>query len=236
MGLMIGVALLGIGLALIGQVWHSAVQREKEKELLFIGNEFRRAILSFHESSPGGVQRYPRSLDELLEDRRFPTSQRHLRRLYRDPMTDSAKWGLATAPDGSIMGVFSLSEVAPRKISGFRSRDDSFAGARRYSDWKFGNELPVVAKNATGTPGPGDPALPPAGPSPGDSTEPAVAEPPRKPPTKCERMSAADQASCTGIATRWTGSDGDQCRNSAAARLAACEAGQAVPPLYIRYL
>ena len=35
-GLLIFIALLGIGLAMTGQIWHTSVQREKEAELLFV--------------------------------------------------------------------------------------------------------------------------------------------------------------------------------------------------------
>jgi|APFre7841882724_1041349.scaffolds.fasta_scaffold23133_4 hypothetical protein len=47
------VALLGVSLAAVGEAWQSAVRREREVELLFIGNEFRQAIGRYYEATPG---------------------------------------------------------------------------------------------------------------------------------------------------------------------------------------
>ena len=38
------VAMMGGGLALVGEVWHTSAMREREAELLHIGNEYRKAI------------------------------------------------------------------------------------------------------------------------------------------------------------------------------------------------
>ena len=38
------VAIMGAGLALTGQVWHTAAMRDKESELLYVGNQYRKAI------------------------------------------------------------------------------------------------------------------------------------------------------------------------------------------------
>jgi len=137
-GLLIFIALMGIGLALAGQVWHTAMQREKEKELLFVGDQFRTAIIKYYEGSPGGVKKFPKSLEELLDDRRYPATKRHLRKIFRDPMTGEAQWGLVESPAGGIMGVYSLSKGEPRKIAGFLVRDEAFTDATSYADWKFG--------------------------------------------------------------------------------------------------
>ena len=42
------VALAGIVLAGTGQVWQATSQREKEKELLFVGDQFRQAFMSYY--------------------------------------------------------------------------------------------------------------------------------------------------------------------------------------------
>jgi hypothetical protein len=60
-----------------------------------------------------------------------------LRRLYPDPLTGRDEWGIVKAPDGGIMGVYSLSDGRPLKISGFRPRDRELEGAVSYTDWKF---------------------------------------------------------------------------------------------------
>ena len=136
-GALVLIAVLGAGMAAYGELASHAAQREKEQELLFVGNQFRQAIASYYERSPGGAKRYPRKLEDLLEDQRFPMVQRHLRRLYADPMTGAAQWGLVESPEGGIMGVHSLSQAAPLKTAGFAVRDSLLEGAGRYSQWHF---------------------------------------------------------------------------------------------------
>jgi type II secretory pathway pseudopilin PulG len=128
--LLLAVAVTGAALAAFGELSSHASQRERESELLFVGDEIRHAIGAFYERSPGGAKRYPAALEELLEDKRHPVPQRHLRRIYPDPLT----------------GVYSRSELAPIRRGNFSKADESFAQATRYSDWKFFHspqELPV---------------------------------------------------------------------------------------------
>ena len=127
------VAAMGGVLVAFSEIASHSAQREKERELLFAGQEFRRAIGSYYRKE----QRYPRSLDDLLEDRRYPMAVRHLRRVYRDPITNSIDWGLVEAPQGGIMGVYSKSEEKPIKSAGFAERDAAFEGAGAYSEWQF---------------------------------------------------------------------------------------------------
>jgi type II secretory pathway pseudopilin PulG len=139
------IAFMGIGLALTGEVWRTAALRDKEAQLLYSGSQYRRAIERYYVS---GLRQYPRSLEDLLKDPRKPNTQRYLRRLYFDPMTGSPEWGLVKAPDGGIMGVYSLSESKPMKTSGFDIRNKAFEGAEKYADWKFvyqpaGQQVPL---------------------------------------------------------------------------------------------
>ena len=131
------VAVIGIGLAAAGDIWSQARQREKETELLFVGNQFRQAIALYERRTPGAARRFPEKLQDLLLDKRYPNVQRYLRKIYADPMTGKPEWGLVTAPDGGIMGVYSLSEDAPLKTANFSNADHSFEGKTRYSEWKF---------------------------------------------------------------------------------------------------
>jgi len=146
-----------LGWRYAGQVWHTAMQREKEKELLFVGDQFRTAIAKYYEGSPGGVKKFPGSLEELLDDRRYPTTKRHLRRIFRDPMTEDTQWGLVEAPNGGVMGVYSLSALEPRTVSGFREVYEDFAVAQSYADWKFAYAAAVVEETAGAVPVPGAP-------------------------------------------------------------------------------
>ena len=135
--MLLAVALLGIGLAATAEVWSTANQRAKERELIAIGHEFREAIGSYYRSTPGGASRYPEKLEDMLKDKRYPGVKRHLRRIYRDPMTGKAEWGLVMAPEGGIQGVYSLSRQVPIKHSGFQGLDFELENARTYSNWRF---------------------------------------------------------------------------------------------------
>ena len=128
------VAILAGGLGLVGQVWHTAAMRDKEAELLFIGNQYRKAIEHYYLT---GQRQYPRALADLIKDPRRPTTERYLRRIYADPITGKEEWGLLKAPDGGILGVYSLSEKKPLKSANFRPLEKDFENAVKYSDWKF---------------------------------------------------------------------------------------------------
>lgn len=130
------VAISGIALAGVGIVWHQDVQREREKELLFIGNAYRQAIGSYYESSPAGVKQYPRKLEDLTLDSRFPNIKHHLRKLYSDPITRENEWGLVLEQE-EIIGVYSKSRLSPIKRKEFPQQYGDFNGAKEYSDWKF---------------------------------------------------------------------------------------------------
>lgn len=136
-GLLAIIAVMGVALAAAGEVWHTAQKREKELELLFIGNQFRLAIAGYYERTPDQAQRYPATIEDLLKDPRYPSAQRYLRKVYRDPITGSENWGLIKGPDGEIYGVYSLSEEEPLKKSNFSLVDKNFAGKTKYADWVF---------------------------------------------------------------------------------------------------
>lgn len=137
LALLFFVAIMGAVMAATGMLWSTAQLREKERDLLFVGNEFRKAIASYYEQTPGTVKRYPHSFDDLLKDNRFLASVRHLRRVYADPMTSTRDWGIVRAPDGGIMGIYSLSNEPTIKRSGFRKRDAVFEKSEHYAEWRF---------------------------------------------------------------------------------------------------
>lgn len=138
LALLIAVAITAGALAAAGGVYSQAAQREKERELLFVGEQFRQAIALYYWRTPGGAHQYPKDLEALLEDKRWPVTQRYLRKVYRDPMTGTHDWGVIEAPGGAgIMGVYSKSESVPIKTANFPARWEKFAEARSYLDWKF---------------------------------------------------------------------------------------------------
>lgn len=133
----------GVAMAALGTLWHTHVQREKEAELLFVGDQYRQAIERYHRLTPGTDKHYPPSFDVLLLDPRFPTTVRHLRRLYRDPITGSREWGLELSADGGISGVHSRSEKEPRKKAGFTAAQADFEGKDKYAAWVFKAKPPA---------------------------------------------------------------------------------------------
>lgn len=140
MGVLMLMAIAGIGMAGVGIVWQQNAQRENEKELLFIGDEYRSAIASYYESSPGAAKQFPQALEDLLLDKRFPNIKRHLRKLYADPIMRNTQWGLIKQQT-QITGIYSVSKLAPIKKFGFADQYEAFGTAIEYNEWKF-NYLP----------------------------------------------------------------------------------------------
>ena len=144
-GLLIVVVLFGLASVGAARILASSERAEREKQLLFVGHQFRQAIQSYY----GLQRRYPEKLEDLLADPRSPTTIRHLRRIYDDPIVGKTEWGAIKAPEGGIMGVHSLSEREPLKRANFDPEDIGFnelikrsgAGGEpppyRYRDWEF---------------------------------------------------------------------------------------------------
>jgi type II secretory pathway pseudopilin PulG len=132
-GLLFAIAIIGITLATVGVVWSTQIRRDKEVELLWIGDQYRTAIGRYRAS--GG--QYPQALTDLLEDKRFPVVRRYLRKLYADPMTGAADWQPIVAPGGGILGIASSSQGKPIKVAGFALADVVFEKMECYCDWKF---------------------------------------------------------------------------------------------------
>lgn len=131
------VAFMGVGLTVAVEIDATAAQREREQHLLTIGRQFQTAIARYHESRlSGGKKEYPATLDDLLRDPRAPGITRHLRKVFVDPMTGKAEWGLVQL-GGRIVGVHSLSIEMPIKQDGFAAEHTGLRGKQRYSEWLF---------------------------------------------------------------------------------------------------
>lgn len=131
------VLVMEAAVAATAEIWHIVQQREKERELLFVGNQFRQAIALYYERTTGPIKQYPKTLDDLLADKRFVNSPPYLRKLFYDPMTKKREWGLVTSLSGEIMGVHSLSNQQPLKVWGFPLAYETFDGKGAYSEWEF---------------------------------------------------------------------------------------------------
>ncbi len=131
------VAVVGLLTAKTALLWSTLARREREQELLFVGDQYRKAIAQYYWSTPGGDKHYPPSLDALLQDPRFPGARRYLRKVYRDPITDLPQWGIIRAPDGGIMGIYSMASGVPLKQAGFPEKYKDFSGNGDYPSWRF---------------------------------------------------------------------------------------------------
>lgn len=155
-GAMFIVFLLSLNLTLASTLYSFNQQREQELQLIFIGNQFKQAIANYYQKSPGVAKRYPQNFEVLLMDNRFVNTQRHLRKLYKDPITNQQDWGIIRAYDGGIMGVYSLSNKKVLKTSNFAADNLSLTDKVYYSDWKFTFEpaaiLPQKAADQTPMP------------------------------------------------------------------------------------
>lgn len=178
-GMVVFVTIIGLVGAATVKVGTLLARAEAEKELLEIGAAFSDALASYAQATPPGQPQQPLSLEALLRDPRFPTPRRHLRRIFVDPITGRAEWGLVRAAEGGpIMGIYSLSRAQPLKVGNFDQRFANFGGKQHLSDWKFVATTQGLA-NAVPVPVPGEPA-PPA--TPGTSLFPQTPNTPPLPP------------------------------------------------------
>lgn len=159
------IAFLGVGLTIGADLYATATRRDKERELLFIGHQFRNAIERYYTAAgAGGQNQYPLTLEDLLKDGRFPNAKRHLRRLYADPITGKPEWALILQ-QGRIVGVHSLSKQRPVKQDNFDDDDALLRHKGQYAEWLFtypadmftppqdGQTLPTAGKPFSSAPG-----------------------------------------------------------------------------------
>lgn len=130
------VVLVGLAGSMAGQALGALMQREREAELLWRGQQYRQAIASFYNVRHGAQQMYPAKLEDLLKDPRFPGTVRHLRRLYPDPMTGK-EWELVRDPAEKLIGVRSTSQLTPFQQAGFPEGLEDLEGKTAYSEWEF---------------------------------------------------------------------------------------------------
>lgn len=133
MGMLVTVAVVAVMLMETGALWSSVLQRERELELLTRGNEIRRAIGLYYAAG----NTFPKSLEDLVLDRRQPTIKRYLRRVYADPLTGTTDWGVVAGPGETIMGVFSKAKGTPFKQGNFAVINQGFTGQGSYQGWVF---------------------------------------------------------------------------------------------------
>jgi len=162
LALLIMLILVGVGALGAAEVWSTTLKREREAQLLFVGEQYRRAIGDYWRMSPGR-RAYPPSIDVLLTDDRFPNPVHHLRRVYRDPMTEAGEFEPILQANAMI-GVHSTSTDAPMKRAGFSQLYAQFENADSYAQWSFVFVPKGVNFNAASL-NPGNPLNAPINPS-----------------------------------------------------------------------
>ena len=105
LGVILAIAIMGIGLTTASEIWATMARRQRMEQLDWVGQQYVQAIGSYYEAMPGRVKMYPRNLSDLVEDKRFVFTRRHLRQVYINPFTAMADWQVITAPDGGIRGL-----------------------------------------------------------------------------------------------------------------------------------
>ena len=195
--LIILVAIIGLVAAATLKTGAMLQRSAAERELLDVGAQFSDALQSYASATPAGQPAQPPSLQELLKDPRYPGVRRHLRKIFVDPMTGKAEWGVVyLANQVGVIAVYSLSDAKPIKISNFPSRFQAFDGKAHISEWKFsmmGNGIstpPVVSAQQTAVVAPVGPSAAPGNalenpvfPSETPSVSPAPVVPTAPPPT-----------------------------------------------------
>lgn len=176
LGLIIFVAIVGLVGAATLKVGSLLQRAAAEEELLEIGAAYSAALDSYAAATPRGATPYPPSIKELLKDPRFPGVRRHLRKVFVDPLTGKAEWGIEYLGGGEvgIVAIHSLSEAQPLKIANFDSRFRGLDGKEKISQWRFTASERSLA--------PAGPAPAPA--QPGTTAPPPTVPPPPAPPVE----------------------------------------------------
>jgi type II secretory pathway pseudopilin PulG len=145
-GLLVAMSVMAILMSVALPTWSRMVQREKEEELIFRGNQYARAINLYQRKFANAS---PATLDVLIE-------QHFLRKKYKDPLaptkdgefqllylnnqgTSSRGVGagtpgsavgstLGTKPSGGIVGVASKNTGTSIRV---------FKGKTKYNEWQF---------------------------------------------------------------------------------------------------
>jgi type II secretory pathway pseudopilin PulG len=206
LGLIILVSIVGLVGAASLKVGSLMQRAAAEEELLAIGAAFSDALRSYAAATPPGQPQQPPTLQELLKDPRFPGTRRHLRKIFVDPITGKAEWGIMYVGDKQgVLGVYSLSDKPPLKVGNFDARFLNMENKSKLSEWKFTMSSQTIAPQeplslpgqnqagqaplfppAEGGPKPSDPgtAMPPPAPAQDQALDPATPSeqmPPEKP-------------------------------------------------------
>ncbi len=96
-GIVVAMAIIVILLAAVGPTVATIIERDREKELIFRGRQYARAVLAFQRR----YGRFPNALTELSK-----VKPRSIRKLWKDPMCNCDDWQLIIvgSPEAMPMG------------------------------------------------------------------------------------------------------------------------------------
>jgi type II secretory pathway pseudopilin PulG len=198
LGLIILVTIIGLVGAATIKVDALLRRAAAEEELLEVGAAFSEALRSYASVTPRGQPTQPPTLKELLKDPRFPEVRRHLRKVFIDPLTGKAEWGIVYAGDRTgVLAVYSLSDAKPLKIANFDARFQGFENKEHISDWKFTAsgqgvmKAELIADGRAGSPRSAPPPAPQS--KPGEQTVSSDPVPSDAPPPVESREPAPEQ-------------------------------------------
>ena len=170
LALLAAIVIIGISLGAVTKYWSNLALREKEVELLFRGDQYRKAIERYTSAIPGRTE-FPQSIDDLLQDNRTATMRRYLRQKFKDPVSGEDFVEIRDQVTRRVIGVNSPSDRAPLKLANFPDADRDFEGKKKYSEWRFvytpqPGQPGLPVQPLPGQPLPGQPSLPQASPAP----------------------------------------------------------------------
>ena len=115
----------------------SSIQREKEKEMVWRGRQYTRAIRMYYAK----MKRFPTSLDDLTKPK---TGLRFMRQAYKDPMngTDGSWRLIYVGPNGQLIGSLNPANQAfgmMPGIAGMGSNGALGSAAGSFGNSSFGN-------------------------------------------------------------------------------------------------
>jgi type II secretory pathway pseudopilin PulG len=194
LGLVILLAIIGLVGAAAVKVDALLARAAAEEELLEAGAAFSAALDSYAAATPPGQPPQPPTLEDLLKDKRFPTIRRHLRKVFVDPISGKAEWGITYLGDKiGVIGVYSLSQAQPLKQANFDERFQNFENKTHYAEWKFTANGQAALERATDMTGKPPLTLPPTTPLPATpAPAPAIPAPPTAPPPPPEPAAQPD--------------------------------------------
>jgi hypothetical protein len=125
-------ALLALTTVVAAPTVISSIQREKEKEMVWRGRQYTRAIRMYYAK----MKRFPTSLDDLTKPK---TGLRFMRQAYKDPMngTDGSWRLIYVGPNGQLIGSLNPANQAFGMMQGIAGMGQT--GAFGSTAGSFGN-------------------------------------------------------------------------------------------------